>query len=194
MRAIHGQMPNTAQMLIVAGADVRKANSYGVTALYIAARAGDSVATRMLLAAGADANAALPASGETVLMTAAKAGNTDVVRVYVLRDPDGQLLGFCGCWFVYDELHINTLAIGRPFRRRGHATRLLRFVLSEAAAAGIARATLEVRRSNDAALRLYDRFGFQVRGVRPDYYTEPVEDALILWSQNLGFLDSDTEP
>jgi ribosomal-protein-alanine N-acetyltransferase len=120
--------------------------------------------------------------------------NTDVVRVYVLRDPDGQLLGFCGCWFVYDELHINTLAVGSPFRRRGHATRLLRFVLSEAAAAGIARATLEVRRSNDAALRLYDRFGFQVRGVRPDYYTEPVEDALILWSQNLGFLDSYTEP
>jgi len=120
--------------------------------------------------------------------------NTDVVRVYVLRDPDGQLLGFCGCWFVYDELHINTLAVASPFRRRGHATRLLRFVLSEAAAAGIARATLEVRRSNDAALRLYDRFGFQVRGVRPDYYTEPVEDALILWSQNLGFLDSYTEP
>jgi ankyrin repeat protein len=80
MRAVHGQMPNTARLLIDAGADVRKANSYGVTALYIAARAGDSVATRMLLAAGADANAALPASGETVLLTAAKAGNADVVR------------------------------------------------------------------------------------------------------------------
>ena len=80
MRAVSGQMPNTAQLLISAGADVRKANSYGVTALYIAARAGDAVATRMLLAAGADANVALPTSGETVLMTAAKAGNADVVR------------------------------------------------------------------------------------------------------------------
>ena len=86
MRAVHGQMPNTAQLLIDAGADVRKANSYGVTALYIAARAGDSVATRMLLAAGADANAALPTSGETVLMTAAKAGNADVVQ----RPADGR--------------------------------------------------------------------------------------------------------
>ncbi len=79
MRAVHGQVPAIAQLLIDAGADVKKANYYGVTALYIAARAGDAVATRMLLAAGADANATLPA-GETVLMTAAKAGNADVVR------------------------------------------------------------------------------------------------------------------
>ena len=91
MRAVHGQMPNTAQLLIDAGADVKKANSYGVTALYIAARAGDSVATRMLLAAGADANAALPASGETVLMTAAKAGNADVVRALLTGGIDVSL-------------------------------------------------------------------------------------------------------
>ena len=80
MRAVYGQMPDMAKLLIDAGADVKKANSYGVTALYIAARAGDAVATRMLLAAGADANAALSASGETVLMTAAKAGDPEVVR------------------------------------------------------------------------------------------------------------------
>jgi [ribosomal protein S18]-alanine N-acetyltransferase len=120
--------------------------------------------------------------------------NADVVRIYVLEDGVGRLIGFCGCWFVFDELHINTLAVADQFRRRGHATRLLRFILAEAAAAGIARATLEVRRSNVAALRLYDQFGFEVRGVRPDYYTQPVEDALILWSQKLGFLDSNTEP
>lgn len=80
MRAVYSRMPNTARLLIDAGADVKKANFYGVTALYVAARAGDSDATQILLAAGADANAALPASGETVLMTAAKAGNPDVVR------------------------------------------------------------------------------------------------------------------
>jgi ribosomal-protein-alanine N-acetyltransferase len=120
--------------------------------------------------------------------------NVDVVRVYVLRDDDGRLLGFCGCWFVYDELHINTLAVSQEHRRHGHATRLLRFVLAEAAAAGISFATLEVRRSNEAALRLYERFGFEIRGIRPDYYTAPVEDALVLWSQKLGFLDSNTEP
>jgi ankyrin repeat protein len=82
-------MPNTAQLLIDAGADVNKANSYGVTALYIAARAGDAAATRMLLAAGADANAALPTSGETVLMTAAKNGNAEVVRALLTGGVEG---------------------------------------------------------------------------------------------------------
>jgi uncharacterized protein len=89
MRAVHGQMPNTAQLLIDAGADVKKANTYGVTALYIAAQAGDEGATRMLLAAGADANAVLPASGETVLMTAVKAGNPEVVAALLTGGVEG---------------------------------------------------------------------------------------------------------
>jgi ankyrin repeat protein len=88
MRAVFLQMPNTARLLVDAGADVKKANSYGVTALYIAARAADNVATRLLLAAAADANAALPASGETVLMTAAKSGNPEVVRALLTGGDD----------------------------------------------------------------------------------------------------------
>jgi len=120
--------------------------------------------------------------------------NADVARVYVLRDETGRLIGFCGCWFIYDELHINTLAVSEQHRRQGHATRLLRFVLAEAAARGITSATLEVRRSNEAALALYERFGFAIRGIRRDYYTKPVEDALVLWSEKPGFLDSNPEP
>ena len=102
--------------------------------------------------------------------------------------------GFCGCWLIADELHINTLAIRSELRRHGHATRLLRFVLAEAAAAGARHATLEVRRSNEAALKLYAGFGFEVRGTRPNYYTHPAEDALILWRDKPGFLDSNPEP
>lgn len=120
--------------------------------------------------------------------------NRDIVRVYVLRNSAHQLLAFCGCWFVADELHINTLAVGEEFRRHGYATRLLRFIFAEAVAAGVRHATLEVRRSNEAALKLYERFGFAVKGDRPNYYTQPVEDALILWNEKLGFLDSHTEP
>jgi ribosomal-protein-alanine N-acetyltransferase len=120
--------------------------------------------------------------------------NADVARVYVLRNPEGNLLAFCACWLVIDELHINTLAVKAEARRRGLATRLLRFVLREASAAGATRATLEVRRSNEAALNLYQRLGFEVRAIRPRYYSQPVEDGLVLWSNKLGFLDSDTEP
>lgn len=127
-------------------------------------------------------------------MLARELRNSDVARVYVLRRPDGHLLAFCGCWFIFDELHINTLAVKAEERRRGLATHLLRFVFAEAAAAGLTRATLEVRRSNEAALRLYGRLGFEVQGIRPKYYSQPVEDALILWSRKLGFLESDPEP
>lgn len=120
--------------------------------------------------------------------------NADVARVYVLRNPEGKLLAFCACWLVVDELHINTLAVKPEARRRGLATQLLRFVLAEASIAGATRATLEVRRSNEVALKLYERLGFEIRAIRPKYYSQPVEDGLVLWSDKLGYLDSDTKP
>jgi ribosomal-protein-alanine N-acetyltransferase len=58
---------------------------------------------------------------------------------------------------------------------------LLEHVLDAAASRGAARATLEVRRSNAAARRLYERLGFEVAATRPNYYASPAEDALILW-------------
>ena len=111
--------------------------------------------------------------------------NSDVVRVYVLRGAGARVVAFCACWVLADELHINTLAVEAGERRKGLATKLLRFVLQEAVAAGVKQATLEVRRSNDAALRLYERLGFVVKGVRPKYYSSPEEDGLILWRDNL---------
>ena len=60
-------------------------------------------------------------------------------------------------------------------------TALLRHVLAEARRLGARRATLEVRASNEAARRFYERLGFYVAATRRNYYTNPVEDALILW-------------
>jgi ribosomal-protein-alanine N-acetyltransferase len=59
-------------------------------------------------------------------------------------------------------------------------------VLDEGARLGARRATLEVRRSNAAARQLYERFGFSVVGIRQDYYSNPVEDALVLWREELA--------
>jgi ribosomal-protein-alanine N-acetyltransferase len=115
--------------------------------------------------------------------------NSDVTRVYLLRDDAGVILAFCVCWIIFDELHVNTLAVKPAARRAGLATALMREVMAEAAAAGATKATLEVRASNAAALGLYTRLGFHVAAKRPSYYTKPDEDALILWRE-----DFDTSP
>jgi ribosomal-protein-alanine N-acetyltransferase len=82
---------------------------------------------------------------------------------------------------VAGELHVNTIAVDPARRRQGLGTRLVQHVIQEARAAGAHDATLEVRRSNTAAIQLYERLGFRVEAIRPKYYTEPEEDALILW-------------
>jgi ribosomal-protein-alanine N-acetyltransferase len=119
---------------------------------------------------------------------------TDVARVYVLES-DGALPGarpatiaYCACWLIFDELHINSLAVAPEARRQGHARRLLNGVFRDAVAGGATSATLEVRRSNDAALALYRGLGFEVAGVRANYYQQPREDALILWHRALHLL------
>jgi ribosomal-protein-alanine acetyltransferase/tRNA threonylcarbamoyl adenosine modification protein YeaZ len=111
--------------------------------------------------------------------------NTDVSRLYVMRDPAGTLVAYCACWMVFDELHINSLAVDVARRREGLARRLLQHVLAEAAEAGATAATLEVRRSNAAARGLYEGLGFTVEGIRRDYYQDPREDAIILWKRGM---------
>ncbi len=118
-------------------------------------------------------------------MLARELERPEVTRVFVLRAPGLGIVGFCACWLVADEVHINSLAIDLSVRRRGAATALLRRVLGELAAAGARQATLEVRRSNVAALGLYQRLGFVVVAERRAYYTQPEEDALILWCHDL---------
>ncbi len=118
-------------------------------------------------------------------MLARELGQSDVARVYVLRMTDARLAAFCACWLVFDELHVNTVAVTPSWRRRGLATALMQHVLADAARDGAEQATLEVRRSNEPALELYRRLGFAVEAVRPRYYTSPEEDALILWRRDL---------
>ena len=116
-------------------------------------------------------------------MYKAELENPGVSYCYLAKDGVGRVVGFCSFWRVLDELHINNLAVLPAHRRAGVASALLNRVLQQGAASGARRATLEVRRSNDAARLLYERFGFTVAGIRPGYYTKPVEDALVLWHE-----------
>ncbi|MEO8256602.1 MAG: ribosomal protein S18-alanine N-acetyltransferase [Acidobacteriota bacterium] len=116
-------------------------------------------------------------------MYVAELANVGVSFCYLARDESRQTLGFCSFWRVLDELHINNLAVAHGYRRRGIGTALMTFVLAEGARLGAHRATLEVRRSNEAARQLYEGLGFAVAGVRRAYYTNPIEDALVLWRE-----------
>jgi [ribosomal protein S18]-alanine N-acetyltransferase len=107
--------------------------------------------------------------------------NRSVCHIFVVRTPQCLVAGFCAFWLVFDEIHINNLAIRPQFRGHGMGTALLHHILAEARQLGAHRATLEVRASNEAARRLYERLGFYVAATRRNYYSHPVEDALILW-------------
>jgi [ribosomal protein S18]-alanine N-acetyltransferase len=114
--------------------------------------------------------------------------NPGVSYGYVLRTPEWHVAAFCTVWVVLDEVHINNVAVRPECRGGGVGRTLLEFVLRMGAGLGARRATLEVRRSNQAALKLYEKLGFKAGGVRKNYYANPVEDALILWR------DSGTDP
>ena len=107
--------------------------------------------------------------------------NRSVCHLFVVRTPEDRVAGFCAFWLVVDEIHINNVAIRPALRGQGIGSHLMQRVFEEARRLGAKRATLEVRRSNEGARRLYERLGFYVAGKRPNYYTNPVEDALILW-------------
>jgi ribosomal-protein-alanine N-acetyltransferase len=144
---------------------------------------------RVTDAADIDAVAALEAESFTNPWTREQlereVRQSDVARVYVLRAADGALVAFCACWIIFDELHINTIAVTPALRRRGIAKRLMAEVFAAARAEGARGATLEVRESNEPARRLYEQLGFSVEAVRPNYYSHPVENALILWRRRI---------
>lgn len=90
------------------------------------------------------------------------------------------VVAFCNYWLVRDEVHILNIASHPEYRRLGHAARLLGHVIDFARRHGCRYITLEARRSNHGALKLYRDHGFRAVGVRPNYYVEDNEDAIVM--------------
>jgi len=85
-------------------------------------------------------------------------------------------------WLVADEAHLHNLAVKKEYRSQGLAFGLMKAMNQIAGVNKITSQTLEVRESNTEAIKLYRKCGFVVKGVRPLYYTDTCEDALIMWA------------
>ncbi len=105
-------------------------------------------------------------------------------RNFVARGPEeGRIAGYINFWVFAGEVHLNNIAVHPDLRGKGIGSRLLKEMMATARKERAVWLTLEVRPSNLAAIRLYEKFGFKVRGVRPRYYTDTLEDAFIMWSE-----------
>jgi ribosomal-protein-alanine N-acetyltransferase len=102
-----------------------------------------------------------------------------------VAEMDGQVVGMLVLWMIVDEAHIASLATHTEFRRRGIAKQLLVEALDNAYSEGARTAFLEVRASNEAARRMYQKFGFEEVGRRERYYKDNNEDAILMTLKRL---------
>jgi ribosomal-protein-alanine N-acetyltransferase len=102
--------------------------------------------------------------------------HVDIVREAATR----RVVAFANYWLVADEVHVLNLATHPQARHEGHASRMMAHMIDFARRELCRYVTLEVRRSNAGALRLYRRFAFRAIGVRPNYYAEDQEDAIVM--------------
>jgi [ribosomal protein S18]-alanine N-acetyltransferase len=102
-----------------------------------------------------------------------------------LEPATNELIGFGCFWAILDEAHITLLGIHPQYQRQGWGRLLLQALLDRARSIDMARATLEVRASNQGAIDLYEQYRFQIVGRRKKYYQDNGEDGIIMWRGGL---------
>lgn len=100
---------------------------------------------------------------------------------YLVMEEDNNIIGYGGFWQILDEGHFTNLAITSEYRNKGLGKKLIEAMLNYARTLEIVKVTLEVRENNVNALRAYKALGFHIEGKRSRYYTNPVEDGMIMW-------------
>ena len=111
---------------------------------------------------------------------------TNRLASYLVARAGDEIVGYGGMWLMVDEAHITTFAVHPTWRRQRIGERLLLAFLDLAIDRHAREATLEVRLSNLGARRLYEKYGFRPVGLRPRYYSDDGEDALIMTTDPLA--------
>ena len=111
--------------------------------------------------------------------------NSSLLLLWLEANQQLKLVGLGCLWSIVEEAHITLLGIHPEHQRLGLGKTLLCYLLEDALKRQLERATLEVRASNQAAIKLYEQYGFKLAGKRKNYYPQTGEDALILWLNGL---------
>jgi len=105
--------------------------------------------------------------------------------IMLVAEEFGKIVGYVGLYYVLDEANITNIAVLPGYRRIGVGENLIRYLIDEVKKRDIRGITLEVRESNEAAINLYTKLGFDSIGIRKKFYEKPVEDAIIMWKFKL---------
>lgn len=103
------------------------------------------------------------------------------LAIYVVALLDNKVVGYGGMWHVVTEGHITNIAVHKDYRKKGVGDKIVKKMVEIAEDKEMIGLTLEVRTSNEAALKLYKNNGFKLEGIRKEYYEDNKEDAYIMW-------------
>lgn len=105
----------------------------------------------------------------------------NAMAVYFVAKDKEKIMGYAGMWHVVTEGHITNVAVLHDYRRQGVGDQLMEAIIKEALAREMIGLTLEVRMNNQAAQKMYAKYGFRAEGIRKNYYPDTKEDAVIMW-------------
>jgi len=110
---------------------------------------------------------------------------SDKISYYIVLRRDNEIIGYAGMWRMYDEAHVTTIGVKASEQGKGYGRVLFATLVQAAYDSGVKWISLEVRTSNDRAIKMYEEFGLKVVGRRKGYYSDNNEDAIVMWSDSI---------
>ena len=105
--------------------------------------------------------------------------------IYIVGTVDNKVIAYAGAWISFEEAQVTNVAVHPDYRGQGIGNKLFAKLIEEVKTRGVTAITLEVRPSNEAAIKLYENFGLKSVGRRKGYYLDNGEDALIMWNTSI---------
>ena len=105
--------------------------------------------------------------------------------VYIVGVVSEKIVAYAGAWISFEEAQVTNVAVHPDYRGHGFGNKLFARLIEEVKIRGVTAITLEVRPSNEAAIKLYEKFGLKSVGRRKGYYLDNGEDALIMWNTQI---------